>query len=95
MATTKKPPQRLCCVSIDYHSLLLPADKGRKLVELLEDAVRVRQHHDGRTAVFLIEEPVQVEYHSVKPDQVRAKPTGTAGAQQLQLEDNPGFGALR
>lgn len=95
MATTKKPPQRLCCVSIDYHSLLLPADKGRKLVELLEDAVRVRQHFDGRTPVFLIEEPVQVEYHSVKPDQVRARKGDPDTPQQLQLEHKPGFGVLR
>ena len=94
MATTKKPQQRLCCVSIDYHCLLLPADKGRKLVELLEDAVRVRQHFDTGP-VFVVEDAVQVEYHSVKPDQVRAKPTGAAGSQQLQLEDNPGFGVLR
>lgn len=77
MATAKPHPkgvQPLCCVRIDFHSLLMPADKGRKLVELLESAAQVRQRYDGGAIYELTGDDLEVEYQTVKASQVRAAP---------------------
>ena len=91
MATAKPHPkgvQPLCCVRIDFHSLLMPADKGRKLVELLESAAQVRQRYDGGAIYELTGDDLEVEYQTVKASQVR-RPASSSGATQGLLPVEP------
>lgn len=84
MSTAKpkiNPNQHLCCVTIDYISVLLPADKGIKLVELLRGAVRVEKSFDS-VRTYRIKEEVDVEYESAKPSQVRHSDPAVGGSRQ-------------
>jgi hypothetical protein len=75
MATqsTPKPPQTLCVVSVGYTRILLPADIGLKLAGLLRGAVEVSPRYDteAHREIFEIDDELQVEYSSIKADQVR------------------------
>lgn len=71
MSRTSKPVP-LCCVSIGYQALLMPADKGMKLVELLQGAVECDRRYEGHGPTYYLREQPDVEYVAVKPQQVRA-----------------------
>ena len=87
---TSKAAQQMCCVRINYHALLLPSDKGRKLVELLEGALLVKQSYDDGPYFELTGETPDVEYQTVKPGQVRhATRKAPAAADVLQLGKEP------
>lgn len=67
----------MCVVSVDFQYLMLPADKGMKLVELLQSAVRVEPEYRDRDYSYQVGEQPSVEYKSVKASQVRM-PTSPA-----------------
>lgn len=67
-----KMPAHLCCVTINYQSFMLPSDKGRQLVALMESAIACkRTWRDGVAGrLFEFDDPHEVEYESVKPNQI-------------------------
>ncbi len=67
MATPTKP---MCCVAIGYKTLLMPADKGMKLVELLQYAVECERRYASHEAYAVGEHP-RVELIMVKPGQIQ------------------------
>lgn len=70
MARTKQP-QQLAAVRIGYELYLVPAANAAKVVELLAQAVRCRDHYEKNGVEYTIEEPVTLEYRIVRPSQVR------------------------
>lgn len=85
MSTIKiNPSQNLCVVSIDYHTLLLPAAKGLKLVELLSDAVRVDARYDSERS-YVLRGASEVEFRTVKANQLRT-PSGDAPKGPMLIE---------
>jgi len=74
MATIRNTkPVSLCIVTIDGNQLLMPSDKGLKLVELLQHAQTARWDYsdrsDGRT--YIIGGSVDAEYRAVKQSQLK------------------------
>lgn len=76
MATTRKPVP-MCCVSIGYHvELILPTDKGMKLVELLQSSFVCEKDYEGQGYVYRPEDEAPcVEFATVSPKQIRAMAT--------------------
>lgn len=62
----------MCVVSIGYHcELLMPAEKGMKLVTLLQESMLVKQDYHATTSrVYVAGDVPEVQYASVKADQV-------------------------
>jgi pyruvate/2-oxoglutarate dehydrogenase complex dihydrolipoamide dehydrogenase (E3) component len=59
-------------VNIGYHcELLMPADKGMKLVTLLQESMLVKlDYHSTSRNVYVAGDVPEVQYSSVKADQV-------------------------
>jgi hypothetical protein len=53
MATRSTKPTSICRVSIDHRDYLMPADKGMKLVELLQPAVECRRDYAAATRCLI------------------------------------------
>lgn len=92
MATRSAPKATpaMCWLSIGYVEILLPADAGLKVVQLLRGAMRCETGYDnGR--FFELRDELDVEYAAVKAGQVRAKtPDETrASPPNLQLVYEP------
>lgn len=68
----------MCCVSIGYRDLIMPADKGMKLVELLQHAVECERGYE-RPEVYTVGEQPHVQLTMIKPRQIRA-PEGAVEA---------------
>jgi hypothetical protein len=83
MATRAAKNAAMCCVSIDHNDFLLPADKGMKLVELLQHAVCCDRHYESRDYSYKVHDAPAVEFYLVKPSQI-VMPQGKR--QQLALE---------
>ena len=68
----------MCVVSIGYHcELLMPAEKGMKLVTLLQESMLVSRNYDStHRSMFVAGDVPEVQYASVKADQV-AMPNAT------------------
>jgi hypothetical protein len=62
----------MCVVNIGYHcDLLMPADKGMKLVTLLQESIFVSRKYESRIGdKFIAGDAPEVQYSSVKADQV-------------------------
>ena len=71
MATKKTGP--MCVVTIGYQEFLLPAANGLKIVQLMTGALQVDARYDKGRVYELRNEPVEVEYASVDPRQVRSR----------------------
>ena len=82
MSTAKKPVP-MCCVSIDFSYYIMPADKGMKLVELLQSAFQANKNFADRGYVYSVAEQPEVEFALVKPSQIRPKTTNAAGQRLL------------
>lgn len=87
MATAKKPVS-MCCVSINHDNYLMPADKGMKLVELMQSAFEAEKSYGDRNYTYEIGEQPSVELSLVKPSQIKAKPTDTNAAGQRLIGMN-------
>lgn len=70
-------PVPLCCISIGYHvELILPTDKGMKLVDILQSSFVCNKSYEDRGYVYRPEdEAPRVEFETVSPKQIRAKTT--------------------
>jgi hypothetical protein len=72
----------MCVVNIGYHcELLMPAEKGMKLVTLLQESMLVKHDYHATTrSVYVAGDVPEVLYASVKADQIampNATPTPT------------------
>lgn len=74
MSRTAKPVP-MCCVSIGHLDFLMPAAQGMKLVELMNSAVSCERSYEECAYRYQVGEQPQVEYVSVRPNQV-VVPTG-------------------
>jgi len=78
-----KKPVAMCCVTIGYKEYLLPADKGMKLVELLQSAFETEKKYESRGYTYYVGDQPEVELALVKASQLKQK-TNDGG--QLLLE---------
>jgi hypothetical protein len=83
-----KKPVAMCCVSIAHNDYLLPADKGMKLVELLQSAFETRKDWGDRSFSYQVGDQPHVEFCLVKASQIKPKRTDTNDAGQLLLGGN-------
>jgi hypothetical protein len=70
MATRAVKNVAMCCVSINHSDYLLPADKGMKLVELLQHAVSCDRGYESRDYSYKVHGAPAVEFYLVKPSQI-------------------------
>lgn len=66
--TSRKP---MCCLSVGYVSLLLDADKGTQVLKLLSEAVQCNEDYQGRSYVYAVQGPPNLELKLVQPGDVR------------------------
>lgn len=86
MTTRQTKPVAMCCVTIDYQEFLMPADKGMKVVELLQSAFKCERRYDERSdRKYYIGEQPQVEFALVRSNQV-AEAAVPAPVRRLGLE---------
>ncbi len=77
--TAARKPVTMCCVTLDFKHYLIPADKGMKLVELLQSAFECEKTYEARGgyAYEVREQPEHVSLEIVRPGQIRqARPPG-------------------
>jgi len=74
MATRK--PMQMCHVTVGYQNLLMPADKGMRLLELLQHSIECEIDFVGRGVVYQAGKQPRVEFSLIQPDQVRAPAGG-------------------
>jgi hypothetical protein len=67
---TKVNSKPMCAVTIGYHEYLMPASVGMKVVELLQSAFEAEHIWDD-VRIYTVGSPVNVEFRSVRPDQIR------------------------
>lgn len=87
-----KPAAAMCWLSVGHVEILMPADAGLKVVQLLRSAVECRQRYDHDTGdrYFELREELDVQYVAVKAGQVRAKrPEVDPSPPFLQLGHEP------
>jgi hypothetical protein len=73
-------PVAMCYVSVNYTRLLMPADKGMKLVELLQSAFECEQDYaTGGYTYAPKEEQLEVAFVLVRPNQVRTSKAASPG----------------
>ena len=75
----------MCCVTINYVAFLMPADKGMKLVELLQSAFDAHKDYRDRGYIYQIGEQPSVEFCLVRASQLKTKPTDINAAGQRLL----------
>lgn len=80
MSRVPAKPTPMCCVSISYFDLLLPADKGMKLVEILTHAIEVKKDYDEGGYVYVPQQAPEVQYSAVKTHRIRAPRTSAPEA---------------
>jgi hypothetical protein len=71
-AATRAKPVQMCCVQVGYTSLLMPADKGMKVVEMLQSAFLCKRNYEDGGYAYVVQSQPDVELSLVRPDQVRA-----------------------
>lgn len=70
---TKPKTGPMCIVSIGYQRLLMPADKGMKVVALLTEAVDV-DHDPDDYQKYVVNDPIRVRFETIAASHVRLKP---------------------
>lgn len=68
-----KKPVAMCCVTIGYEEYLLPADKGMKLVELLQSAFKTERKYGGGGYFYYLGDQPEVVLTLVKASQLKQK----------------------
>lgn len=63
----------MCVITIGYVPLIMPADKGMKVVALLSDAFAA-DHDPGDYRNYIVDELVDVRYESIRQDRPRSRP---------------------
>ncbi|RSZ35107.1 MULTISPECIES: hypothetical protein [unclassified Variovorax] len=92
MATraASKSNQAMCCLTVGFVQILLPADAGLKVAALLRGAVDGHLRYDAAVdRVFEIQGEVDVEYCAIKAGQVRMPKPPTASPAPLAIGREP------
>jgi hypothetical protein len=87
--TAAKKAVAMCCVSIGHQDYLLPADKGMKLVELLQSAFETEQRYVERGYIYYVGEQPAVALALVRAAQIKParQDTNAAGQRLLGVDD--------
>jgi hypothetical protein len=80
MAT--KPAKPMCCVTIGFEHLLMPADTGMKVIALLQSAVRCEQRYDAERTYEVQPEPLELECRIVPASKIMM-PSGASAQPKL------------
>lgn len=78
----------MCVVKIGYHTHLMPATAGMKVVQLLTQAVECEEHYEDAGYVYDAGDQVNVSYRNVRPGQIRM-PQGTTKPSPRSLPKRP------
>lgn len=94
MATRSAPKAMaaMCWLNVGHVEILLPADAGLKVAQLLRGAVECRHSYDYESGgrYYELRDELDVEYAAVKAGQVRPKkPEAGASLPILQLGREP------
>jgi hypothetical protein len=74
MTRAPAKPVAMCCVSIGYRTYLMPADKGMKVVELLQHAIECDERYEGiKGPTYQVLDQPEVAYKAVRPNQIRMR----------------------
>lgn len=85
-----KPNQAMCCLTVGFVQILLPADAGLKVVALLRGAVDGHLHYDPTVErIFEIKGELDVEYCAIKAGQVRMPKPPVAPPAPLAIGHEP------
>lgn len=68
-----KKPVDMCCVTIGHRDYLLPADKGMKLIALLQSAFETDKRYGDRGYVYHLGDQPEVELALVRASQLKPK----------------------
>lgn len=78
MKQVQKPVQ-MCCLTLNYTNYILPADKGMKVVALMQSAVPCNEDYEDRQFIYrATEEPTAVEFKLIQPSQLRGPKVSAA-----------------
>ena len=73
MTRVTKRAVSMCCIRIGYQHYLMPADKGLKVIDLLQAAFECREEYGERNYLYYPQEgQPQVELKLVRQEQLRA-----------------------
>lgn len=76
MATTRKPVP-MCCITIGgFFDLVMPTDKGMKLVEILQYSFECKKAYADRSIGYvyvLKDDAPNVEFTTVQPKQIKSR----------------------
>lgn len=76
----------MCCVTIGHQDFLLPADKGMKLVEIMQSAFKTEKHYGERAYAYYLGDQPAVELALVRESQLKPKPTNQDGQRLLGVD---------
>jgi hypothetical protein len=91
-ARAPKAMAAMCWLSVGHVEILMPADAGMKVVQLLRGAVECRRSYDYGSSdrFYELRGELDVEYAAVKAGEVRAKkPEANTSHSILQLGHEP------
>lgn len=85
--TTAKKPVQMCCLTLNYTNYVMPADKGMKVVALMQSAVPCEENYEGPQGFVYraIDEHKAVEFKLIQASQLRG-PKGAIPAPRLSHE---------
>lgn len=87
--TPKKADAAMCCLTVGFVQLLLPADTGLKVASLLRGAVAGHLRYDDSERIFEIQEELEVEYCAIKAGRVRMPKPPAAAPAPLAIGHEP------
>ncbi len=79
----------MCCVTIGFVEVLMPADSGLKVVSLLRGALKGHVGYSGGSYIFEVEDEIDVEYRVIKPGHVRMPKPPAPPAAPLAIGHEP------
>lgn len=76
----------MCCVTIGHQDFLLPADKGMKLVEIMQSAFSAEKRYGDRAYAYYLGDQPAVELALVRESQLKPKPADLGGQRLLGVD---------
>lgn len=83
--TPLKKAVAMCCVTIGHLDFLLPADKGMRLVEIMQSAFSAEKRYGERAYAYYLGEQPAVELALVRESQLKQKPNNQDGQRLLEV----------
>lgn len=88
-----KQPQKsvqMCCVTLGYTNYVMPADKGMKVVALMQSAVSCSEEYEDQQWIYRTdEEPKAVEFKLIQQGQLRGPMAPASPRQTRQIGHVP------